>query len=273
MLATIGFLYAVLRHRALDVSVVIDRTLVYGSVTALVVGILAALNSVLQHAALGTGASLLLQIIVPLALGIVLGQVRNYADKFVEQVFFRHRYLAGRALRHFARHCGGYESAEELLKATAQIVCQKLAVPWVTLYVRNGHQYIAAQHAGETVYPEVVKVDDVAFAAARSGATGMDLSQMHSTLDADGYVFQVGAQAVMVCANRPGEHYAADERKVLAYVARQAGAALDKLQVQEAMKRLETKASLVDAVLSGSLPASARLKAKAQELANAAAAG
>ncbi|MGH8397906.1 MAG: hypothetical protein ACRETA_06645, partial [Gammaproteobacteria bacterium] len=88
LLAPMGFLYAVLRHRAVDVSVAIDRTLVYGSVTAVVIGILAAVNSIVQHAALGTSASLLLQIVVPLALGIVLGQVKNYAGRIVERVFF-----------------------------------------------------------------------------------------------------------------------------------------------------------------------------------------
>jgi hypothetical protein len=98
-----GFLYAVLRHRVVDVSVFIDRTLVYGGMTALVVGILAAVNSLVEHAALGTNASLLVQVIVPLALGIVLSRVRLYLDRIVEQVFFRRKYLAEKALRRFAR--------------------------------------------------------------------------------------------------------------------------------------------------------------------------
>jgi len=246
LLAMLGFLYAVLRHRAVDVSIFIDHTLVYGSVTALVVGILAVTNSLVQHAALGTGASLLVQIVVPLALGIVLGQVRHFANKFVERVFFRRKYLTGKALRHFARHCGGYENAEELLNATAQIICQKLVVPGLVVYVRNGNQYTAAQRSGEAVYPETIKADDTVFAAARSGATSMDLSQMHSLLGADGYVFKMGAQGVMVCANRPGEHYASDERKLLAYVARQVGAALNSINVRESL-------DFVRAVASGKL--------------------
>jgi hypothetical protein len=235
LLAMFGFLYSVLRHRAVDVSVFIDRTLVYGAVTALVVGILAATNSLVQHAALGTSASLLVQIAVPLALGIVLGQVRNFADKFVERVFFRRKYLAAKALRHFARHCSGYENAEELLQATVQIISQKLGIWGIVIYVRNGNQYTAVRRNGEVAYPDTVKADDAVFAAARSGATSMDLSEMHSLLGTDGYVFPIGAQTVLVCANRPGERYAADERKLLAYVARQIGVALNSINVRESL--------------------------------------
>ncbi|MGH2481011.1 MAG: hypothetical protein ACRDHW_15255, partial [Ktedonobacteraceae bacterium] len=113
----LGFVYTVLRHRVVDVSVVIDRTLVYGSMTALVLGVLTAVNNLVQYAALGTHASLLLQVTVPLALGIVLSRVRLYIKLVVERVFFRKKYLAVKALRSFARHCGKYEQADHLFKA------------------------------------------------------------------------------------------------------------------------------------------------------------
>lgn len=235
VLAGCGFVYAVLRHRVVAVSLVLDRTLVYGGVTALVVGILAALNSVLQHAALGTGASLLLQIVVPLALGIVLSQVRNYAGTFVERMFFRRRYLADKALRRFAHHCGGYETALELLTATTRNVHTTLRSPGVGLYLRKDGQYRLANHEGEVSYPAYVKADDEALAAARAGAKHVDVSELHSALGADGYVFPMGAQAVLVCANRLGEHYASDERKLLAYVARQVGSALNNINVRESL--------------------------------------
>lgn len=266
--AALIYAYIILRHRVVNISVFVDRTLVYGGVTALVVGILAAVNSLVQHATLGTGASLLVQIIVPLALGIVLGQVRNYTDKFVERVFFRQKYLAEKAVRCFAAHCEGYENTQELLKATVQNVHRKVHAPGVAIYHRKDAEYLAADREGNVVYPGSVKVDDAAFAAVRAGQRYVDLSEVSSALGTNGYVFTMGQQAALVCANRPGEHYAADERKLLVYVARQVGAALDALRMQEVMKRLEAKASLVDEVLAGSLPASAKLKARARELAS-----
>lgn len=233
VIAMAGFLYAVLRHRVVDVSVVLDHTLVYGGLTALVVGVLAAVNSLVEHAALGTSASLLLQVIVPLALGIVLSRVRMYLDRIVEQVFFRRKYLAAKALRRFARHCTGYENTQGLLVAAAQIIHEKLGTPGVALYLRKDGQYATAAQQGDIAYPKSANTDDAAFAAARSGQKDIDLSELHSALGSDGYIFPMGAQAVLVCANRPGEHYAADERKLLAQVARQMGGALLAINARE----------------------------------------
>ena len=44
---------------------------------------------------------------------------------------------------------------------------------------------------------------------------------------------QSGLQGVLVCANRPGEHYAAEERKLLTQVARQMGAAMFAINARE----------------------------------------
>lgn len=267
LLAMFGFLYAVLRHRVVNVSVFIDRTLVYGSVTALVVGILAAVNSVVEHAALGTSASLLLQVVVPLALGIVLGQARRYADKIVERVFFRKKYLAAKALRHFARHSSGYDRADALVSAATQIIHEKAGTPGVAVYIRRADDYALASHTGQTGYAANLSGNDAALAAARSGAREIDLSELHSTLGNDGYVFPLGPQAVLVCANRPGEHYAAEDRKLLAYVAGKVGIALQTLRIQEKIAWLETKAGLVDALASGKLAVSAEIQAMARQIA------
>lgn len=270
MLAACCFVYAVLRHRVVNVSVFIDRTLVYGGLTAIVVGILAAVNSIAQHAALGSNASLLLQIIVPLALGIVLGQVRNHADKFVERVFFRRRYLAEQALRRFARHCSGYDRTDNLLAAATLNIHEKLRAPSVVVYLRQDDGYSSVAKAGQSIYPQTVPSDDDALAAARAGAKDIELSELHSALGADGYVFPVGIQAVLVCANRPGEQYPADERKLLFYVARQVGLALHTLIMQEQIQRLEAQSKLVDALANSSWPPSAEIQAKARALASTA---
>lgn len=253
MLGIAGFLYAVLRHRVIDVSVFLDRTLVYGTITALVVGVLAAVNSLVQHAALGTDASLLLQVAVPLALGIVLMRVRAYLDRIVERVFFRRKYLADKALRRFAALCAQFESSAELLATAAAEIRRHLGASGVTFYERRPASYTRVHQEGEVRYPEQVKIDDTAFVAARANQNDIDLGELHSGLGSDGHVFPMSAhgemQYVLVCANRPGEHYSSDERLLLAHVAHEMGMALYALRMQAHTKVVEALAKAPSASL------------------------
>ncbi|MDE2345932.1 MAG: hypothetical protein KGL13_05640 [Gammaproteobacteria bacterium] len=266
LLGVMGFLYAVLRHRVLDVSVVLDRTLVYGTVTALVVGVLAAVNSLVQHAALGTSASLLLQVAVPLSLGIVLTRVRAYLDRIVEQMFFHKKYLADKALRRFARLCSGYENAGALMTDAVSEIRQHLRTRGVAIYERRGAEYVQVQHAGEVAYPERVKVDDKAFVAARADQQDIDLIDLHSELGSDGYVFPMAAHGempnVLVCANRPGEHYAADERQMLLHLAHEMGMALYAL-------RMNSKARIVEVLAQAPANALTEVQQRARMLLSA----
>jgi len=270
LLAMAGFLYAVLRHRVVDVSVLLDHTLVYGAVTALVIGTLAAVNSLVQHAALGTSASLLLQVVVPLSLGIVLTRVRAYMDRIVERVFFRKKYLADRALHRFARLCSRFERADELTTAAITDIRQYLGARGVAIYEHRGEEYVCVRQQGEVVYPPQVKIDDTAFVAARADQNDIDLAEFHSALGSDGYVFPMAAhgqlQEVLVCANRPGEHYAVDERLLLAHVAQQMGMALYAL-------RMQAKAKLVEALVKAPLTSLPEVQTQARTLLNAAATG
>ena len=59
-LAAILFLYAVLRHRVIDITVVINRALVYALTTSLVLGLFALLESLIERTTLGRGAGLVL---------------------------------------------------------------------------------------------------------------------------------------------------------------------------------------------------------------------
>ncbi|HSC47663.1 MAG TPA: GAF domain-containing protein, partial [Gammaproteobacteria bacterium] len=224
----LGFLYAVLKHRVVDISVVIDRALVYGLVTTLVVGIIAAVNSLALRETLVPGAGLLLQVVVPLALGIVLGRVREYTDRVVERVFFRNKYLAENALRTFARHAEHIEDAPALLEATVREIRRNLKAPSVAIYSAEGSAYLRVGQAGDKRSPESLATDDAALVALRAEQRAVDLADLESGLGADGCAFPMMVlgrlRGVLVCANRPGEHYAADEKQLLTQVAREVGA-------------------------------------------------
>lgn len=260
--AAVGIAYALLRHRVVDVSIAVDRTLVYGAVTALVVGIVAAMNSLALKLALPPGAGWLLQVIVPLALGITLGRVRSLLDRVVEQVFFRRKYLAERSLATFARHAGHIQDAPKLLDATVREITRHLGAPAVAIYSAESHGYRRMKQAGKTKFPESLDADDATLVALRADQEAVDLAHFQSKLGDDGYVFPMmvlgNLRGLIVCRNRPHERYASDERKLLTEVARDVGAAWRILRARD-------NEDLVVALATGTMPQK-KLKEKAKAL-------
>lgn len=262
--ALFGFLYAILRLRVVAVSVVIDRALVYGAMTTLVVGVVAAINSFALRETLVPGAGFALQVIVPLALGIVLGRVRSYLNRLVEQVFFRAKYLADRALKTFARRVGHMEDTAALLDAAATEIKRHVGTPALAIYSAESGGYRCVRQAGEGGFPESLKSDDAAFVALRADRRAVELEQLGSSLGEDGCVFPMlvlgNLRGAVVCRNRPGEHFASDEKKLLTQVAREVGGAWRILRARD-------NEALVQALAEGALPPeAAREKARALAL-------
>ncbi|MHB8425794.1 MAG: GAF domain-containing protein [Gammaproteobacteria bacterium] len=263
LLAVIGYTYAVLSQRLVNVRIVLNRTLVYGVITAIVVGVFAAINSVVEHATLGRGASLLLELIVPLALGIVLGSLRKYVDTYINRWLFRRQYRAEKALNDFARTCGFIEQPERLLDLTAQLVFEHSHAQSVALYERESEGYRRVRQLGAAAFPERVEADDLVFVRLRAGDQETDLHEVASVLGRDGYVFPMAVRGRLIgalaCGPRPAEQYTVDERQLLLHVSQQAGAALHALRSRE-------HELFVNSVASGDLDG-ARARERARQLA------
>ena len=260
IIAVTGYTYAILRHRLVDVRVVINRTLAYAIITALVVGIFAAISSYTERATLNRSTSLLLELIVPLALGIVLSTLRKYIDTYVNRFLFHRKYAAEKALNDFARTCDFIEQPERLLDQTIQQVFKHTHAVNVALYERDARGYRRVRQQGNMDMPELVEADDLAFVRLRAGEREIDMHGTESALGRQGYAFPMSVRGrligALVCGPRPAEQYTVDERQLLAHVARQVGAAIHALRSLEHEK-------FVDSVANGMLDAvSAREQAR-----------
>jgi len=251
MFTFVGMAYALLRHRVVDVSIVIDRTLVYGGMTALVVGVVAAVNSIALKVALPPGAGLLLQVVVPLSLGIVLGKVRAFMDKVVEQVFFRRKYQAEQALRAFAKRVGHIDQAADLLQATAREVERHTGAPAVAIYSAESEGFRRLGRAGEDAYPAALGNNDDAAVALKAEGSALELQGLSSALGPDGCVIPMlvlgNLRGLLVVKNRAGEHFGSDEKALLTQVARDVGAAWRILRARD-------NEALVAAMAAGTVP-------------------
>ncbi|MHB1897812.1 MAG: GAF domain-containing protein [Metallibacterium sp.] len=236
-IAMAGFLYAVLRHRVVDVSFVLNRALVYAATTSLVLGLFALLESLIERTTLGHDASLLLELAVPLGLGAALSTVHRRIEAVVERFFFRHQYRAEIALRRFAQECAFVTQPENLFDLTVDQIARHAGAPRVALYERTAEAYVCIRQQGEPALPEQVTTDDLAFVGLRARNAELDLDDTQSQLGRDGYAFPLMLRGTLlgalVVGQRPGEHYAADERELLFHVAHEVGAALFALRARE----------------------------------------
>jgi len=230
LLGSAGFLYAVLRHRVVDVSIIIDRTLVYGATATVVIGVISAVEALVQDAALGKNASLALQAGVSLGLGIALVALHKRFDAWVERLLFRRRHKAGQALRDFAEECAFIEQESSLLDRTIHVLKQHTRAPGAVLYERTEAGYTATRQLPEGHYPHSIDVDDPVPVALRAGRSEAGLLESGSRLGNDGFAFPMTVRGdllgFVVLAHRPSERYTKEERSLLAHVTHEAGIAL-----------------------------------------------
>ena len=222
-LGLMGTLYALFRHRVVDARKLLDRTLVYGSTTSLVIGLIAAMNSLALRMTLSQNASLLLQIIVPLSLGIVLGKVQDWMEKFVEQVFFRRQYQRDQTLRFFAARAAHFDSTKDLLDATVREIAREFGSPAIAVYAAHGDTFRRMRHMGHDTFPAKIGVNDDAVLALKTYGMVTELRELSSALGADGCIVPMLVHGdllgLMVLRNRAGQKFASDERDILNFVA------------------------------------------------------
>ncbi len=248
-LAAIALLYAVLRHRLIDITVVINRALVYALTTSLVLGLIALLESLIERTTLNRSAGLLLELAVPLGLGVALSSVHRRVEALVDRFIFRRQYRAETALRRFGEVCGFIREPERLFALGVEQIARHTDAPQVALYERSpeGEGYVCRHQAGEPALPLTIPSDDLAFVGLRARNAELPLHDTPSALGTEGYAFPLMLRGdllgALVVGERPGEHYAADERALLFHVAHEIGTALFALRTQE----LEARARESDA--------------------------
>ena len=235
-LSFMGLLYGVVRSRLLDFSVVLNRTLVYATTTSLILGLFALFESLIERIAVGERASLLLELLVPLALGASLTTVHRRIDGLVERLIFRRQYLQESMLRRFAHEAAFVSTADSLKELTVTELRRHIGAPWVALYESGPHGFSLAQQRGEHALPARLDIDDPAVITLRAHAPDVDLHDREGGLQNEGYAFplQVRGQllGLLVIASRPDEHYSSEERELFARVSHEVGAALFALRAQ-----------------------------------------
>lgn len=250
IIAFAGLLYAVLRHRVVDMSFVLNRAIVYSVTLTVVVGVFMLLESFVEKIALPERASFALELGVPLVIGFSLEAVRKRLEKIGERLFFHRKFKDAAALHAFARQCAYIENPDHLLEQTLRELRTHTGTPAVAMYWRDQNGYVRLAEAGAQRYPPHVDMDDRAILALRAERESTDIDDSGSALGSDGLLLPMIVRGELLGAvltsNRPGEHYPPDERELLDHLVHEVGSALHALHARE-------NARFITAIVDGEL--------------------
>jgi hypothetical protein len=230
----LGYVYAVLRTRLIDVSFVVNRALVFGSITAALFGAFSILELALHQFAVGERLSWILQGATALVFAIALSPLHRRIEHGIEKLLFHRQRLAIGSVRSFAAECAFIEQEQRLLEIAVQRLAPQCAA--VAVYERTAFAYKLRASRGHA-WPETVDVDDPLFVSLRAQRKEVDVRKQRGSIGADALAYPMTVAetltGALICRPYDGEQFTADAREALAEAARNLGMALYILRNRE----------------------------------------
>jgi len=265
-LAPAALTYAALSRRFIDIGFVLNRSLVFLFVSAIVVVTFIAVEWAASTWFTGMThtSSTIIGLFVALFLGLSLRPIHAGVDHFVDRVFFRKRHEDEAALRRFAEEAAYITDRSVLLSRAAVVVCERTGAQeaYVALPDGAGSYASPAGSNGERAVSE----NDPGILALKAWHKPIDVHSLGNSAIRGDVAFPMVARGVLVgvlvCGpKRDGEVYAPDESQALAALAHGVGAALGTLVRQPA----DPFARLHEAIVSMQESILAELRAPSED--------
>lgn len=206
---------AVMRYRLWDIDLIVNRTLVYGTLTALVIGlfvvVVVLLGALLQG--VGGGSNFLVSLLATAAIAVLFQPLRERVQRAVNRLTYGERDEPYAVLARLGQRLESTLAPQAVLPMIVETVAQALQVPYVTIALRNQAQE--------------QKTEWGQLRPASSAFFTFPLLYQNETL------------GTLIVAPRTGEEkFSAADLRLLNDLARQAGVAAHSVQLTTDLQRL-----------------------------------
>lgn len=207
---------AILRYRLWDIHLLVNRTLVYGSLTALVIGlyvvIVGSLGTLLQ-----TGGNLPVSLFGTGIIAISFQPLRERLQRGVNRLMYGERDDPYAVLGRLSEQLEVVAASQSVLPTIVEMVADAFKLPYAAIALKEGEQFpIAAEYVRSSV-----------FAPHDNGS--MEILPL---------VYQLETIGQMILAPRaPAEAFSQSDRRLLETIARQAGVAAYNVRLTQDLQR------------------------------------
>jgi two-component system NarL family sensor kinase len=207
---------AILRYRLWDIDIVINRTLAYGSLTTLIVGIYVLIVGVLGTL-FQTGSSLPVSFLATGIVALSFQPLRQHLQRDVNRLMFGERDDPYAVLGRLSARLEAVVAAPVVLPTIVETVVEALKLPYAAIALKEGEQFvIAAEHVRSSVW-------------TRKPDGDVDILPL---------VYQSEKIGQLLLAPRaPGEPFSPTDRQLLETIARQAGIAVYNVRLTQDLQR------------------------------------
>lgn len=147
---TFGVAYPVLRHRLVDLNLVVSRATIFAAVSLIIVGLFVAAEWVIVR--VFEQSSQVITLLFVLVLGISARWIHRFVDERLSKLFFRNRLRAIAEIERVARESDAATDAQAVLNLAVDTVAHALEPAGVAIYVRGGRGYERSVERGQAAF-------------------------------------------------------------------------------------------------------------------------